>query len=69
MDRLGFIVPAVAERIINIRGGGTGGAPGYCLRRRYIAFFEKGVQLGPERRRADTEEVHFIGGKGDHGGT
>ena len=40
----------------------------YCLRRGDIAFFEKGMQLGPERRRAaDTVEVHFIGGKRDQG--
>ena len=40
----------------------------YCLRREDIAFFERGVELGPERRRAaDTVEVHFKGGKGDQG--
>ena len=33
-----------------------------------MAFFENGVQLGPERwRAADTVEVLFKGGKGDQG--
>ena len=40
----------------------------YWLRREDIAFFEEGVQLVQERRRAaDTVEVHSKGGEGDHG--
>ena len=37
-----------------------------CLRRGDVAFFEKGVQLGPGgKEAADMVEIRFKGGKGD----
>ena len=40
----------------------------YCLRRGDVAFFEKGVQLGPgTKEAADTMEIRFKVGKGDQG--
>ena len=40
----------------------------YCLRRGDVAFFDKGVQLGPGRREAaDRVEIRFREGKGDQG--
>ena len=49
-------------------GKGGGVRQVYWLRREDIAFFEEGVQLVQERRRAaDTVEVHSKGGEGDHG--
>ena len=40
----------------------------HCLRRGDVAFFGKGVQLGPGRREAaDTVEIRFNGGNGDQG--
>ena len=38
----------------------------YCLRRGDVAFFEKGVQLGPGgKEAADMVEIRFKGGKGE----
>ena len=64
VDRLSFVVPAAVEGIRIIRGGRRGVAPGLLLEEEGIDFFEEGVQLGPERRRAtDTVEVRCKGGK------
>ena len=66
-DWLGLVVPAVAEGIRIVRRGGKGGAPGLLLEERRHSLLERSVQLGPERRVADTVEVHFEGGEDDQG--
>ena len=51
-----------------LAGEGGGVHRVYCLRRGHIAFVEKGVQLGRERKRTvDTEKVRCKGGRRDQG--
>ena len=66
VDPLGRVLPAVPK-------GCSQGMDGvvnqiYCLKRGYIAVFEKVVQLEPERAEAAvTAQVHLKGGRGDQG--
>ena len=68
MDLFSLVVPAADEGIRTLRRRKRGCVQGLLREEGGIAVVEKGMQLGPERRRAaDTVEVHFIGGKRDQG--
>ena len=68
LDLFSLVVPAADEGIRTLRRRKRGCVQGLLREEGGIAFVEKGVQLGPERRRTvDAVELHFRGGKGDQG--
>ena len=66
VDGAGIDVSAVWVGLGTVRGGGRKLAYVRYLRGKDVAFFDRGVELGPETRRAgDTVEIPFKGGKGE----